>query len=1053
MSIGLACLGILTGGAGQAVSDAAKRICHSIKCKYNYIKNLDQNLNELEMETGYLSHRKKDIDANIAHNQVTMQTTNECAQWLEDVLRMMEKVEDIRTRYQEVANGSRRMRLLSARLKLSKEIEEMKNSVVDLRKRMENHDVLVERPPQRVEKKFPKNIYEVPSLREHVEKLLELLKDDNIKKIGLWGMPGVGKTTILENLNNEVDKLQVFDIVIWVTAPQELNLRQMQQEILQRLKERTDWVEHQNKANLISQSLANKKYLLLLDEVFYKFDLSHIGFHDKCNGKVVLATRDKTICNLMETDEEIKVERLSRDDARKLFHSASRGFIEPIAERVLKQCGDLPHIIRAVANYLKDKDKEPVWRGTLSKLQSPNMHQLKHMEDVFNPFKVILEELGGIKDCLLYAASFPQDHEIYRDYLIECWKAEQLIGVGETFRRIRDEGHITLEDLIDKCLLDACKSSKCVKMPIIFRNTAITVANEHRFGLLVTDMELGCPPVESWESAKRISLMNSDLVELPHEPDCSEVSSLLLQKNENLSVIPPSFFDSMSTLKILDLCGTGISSVPPTVSNLTNLQGLYLNDCCRLVHLPQQMQLLKKVELLDICRTGLCTFAAVIGGLTSLRCLRVSFTNATVGNRNHIKVSAEVTPLGTIQQLSNLEELTIHVNLRDPEWKEIEPDIAKEVATLEKLSNLSFWFTSTASLETFIRTSKSWKNGSSQAGSNFRSFNLIVGSQETESPRLDVLKCTGPRYLQYSAGSDIPTVSIIKKVLRITSAFELIGHGNITHFSDFGIDVMGCLEVCLVERCDRMKTFLGCQKVTAFPCLRELHLLRLQELKAINEGVIPSGSFAKLRTLTLYDCPEIIKVVSWDTAKQLCQLQHLRVENCSKVEEIIATDNQSCGIGAFPKLKILELVMLEDLVRIHSDNSFEWVDLQQIEIFKCNNLVDLQLRAENAKKLQCIQCSEVWWLAMAMNGKVEANLQDSHPHTRYQCKSVTLSSIIFSQKSIRQATQYQSGAFSPFSGADKLHNLASWKQWPSNNSRNSMLLFLWDWIKKIGDDN
>lgn len=990
-------LGILTGGAGQAVgslvapaTEAGKGVYQYLKQKYDYIKNLHHNFTKLDREAGYLSSRLMDVRDKIGMNRGTMQPTLECAAWLEDVRRIMVSVEELKTRYKETSNGCCGSCLSRTRLKLSKEIVETTNSVIDVKNRMDtNCTILAERPPDKVEKKFPKSINEVPSLHEHVEKLLELLKDDNMKKIGIWGMPGVGKTTILENLNDKAENLQVFEKVLWVTVPKERNLYDVQREILRQLGVTIENVQTQMQAGvLISRTLENMRYLLLLDEVFWEFDLRHIGIHDShLHGKVVLTAREKKICISM-TDEDIKVERMSRDDARKLFRGAvgdafNHPLIKPTAELVLKQCGELPHIIRGIGSHLKGKLSEDFWRNTLSELRSPNMYQLKDMEDVFSTFKIIFDGLHDtLKNCLLYAASFPEDHEIYRDYLIECWRAEQLIGIDETFKRTREEGHSNLDILIDKCLFDRCKSYQFVKMPIVFRNTALRMADQNNYELFLRhDEESEYPSDRKWVNAKVISLMNSNLVQLPSKPDCSMVSTLFLQKNENLSVVPPSFFTCMSTLKILDLCGTSIDSLPSSISILISLKALYLNDCGKLVHLPREIGQLHNLELLDICRSGIQGFPSVIGFLTHLRCLRVSFTSV-VGNQNCVKVNGiQEPPFEAIQWVPHLEELTIDADPKDPKWNIIAPRIAEKVADLEKLSTLSFCFPSTVSLESFIQTSKSWKNGSSQPGSNFRSFNIIVGSQRAHKfPRLDVPKWSGQRYFQYSGGMDMPDV--VKEVIGRTYAFELIAHQNITNFSDLAFDGMECLEFCRVEGCNALTAFLNNQMpapaTPAFQWLRELQLLELQQLNAICRGLITPGSFGKLTTLTLYDCPNVTEVVSWELAIQLRELQHLNVEKCPQVKEIISGDNQSIQSavrGAFPKLETVKLVMLEGLVSIHCDDSFVWRELQHIEILHCEKLVNLRLSTMNASKLRCIRCNESWWGKVMVNCEVATNLQ------------------------------------------------------------------------------
>lgn len=41
---------------------------------------------------------------------------------------------------------------------------------------------------------------------ENFTKLLDLLKNDEVSRIGVYGMGGVGKTTLIQNLNNKLEK-------------------------------------------------------------------------------------------------------------------------------------------------------------------------------------------------------------------------------------------------------------------------------------------------------------------------------------------------------------------------------------------------------------------------------------------------------------------------------------------------------------------------------------------------------------------------------------------------------------------------------------------------------------------------------------------------------------------------------------------------------------------------------------------------------------------------------------------------------------------------------
>ncbi|XP_057528015.1 probable disease resistance protein At4g27220 [Amaranthus tricolor] len=983
---------ILTSGAGQAagslvgpVTDAGKGIYSCLKRKYDYIKHWEHNFKALENEANYLFSREKDVKKEIELNRVMMEPTQECLTWLEEVEMKSEHFKDLNSRY-EIYKGSCGPRQLFTRLNLSKSFVKLTNSVIDLKDRMSlDHKFLRERPVERVHKSSPMKI-NVSTLCKNVEKLIEFLKDSSITKVGIWGMPGVGKTTILETLSFEVEKNQMFDIVIWVTVPKQGDPFLIQQKILKQLNVKVDGIDDQHHAaTLISNALENRKYLLLLDEVTSEINFCDIGISSShMQGKVVVATRERNICDSMELNEDFQVDRLSREDARKLFRdvvgdSFEHPGIRPIAEKVLKQCGDLPHVIKAVGIHLKGRRTEDFWRNTLSKLQSPNMGQLKYMEEVFTAFRLIYEELEeNLKNCLLYGASFPEDYDIYRDYLVECWKAEQLIGIDHTLREACEEGNTNVENLIDKCLFDRCKNAKYVKMPIIFRNSALRVAKSHQnFDILFRKDEEIYPSVEKWKDARVISLMKSGLHELPENPECPSVSSIFLQKNENLLTIPALFFKCMPTLKVIDLCETGIKVIPSSICELTSLRGLYLNGCCHLMHLPDEVEKLNNLEILDIRNTGIHGLQEVMGKLTSLRCLRVSFSNDS-SIQNHVQCNgADVSPSEVCKQLLFLEELAIEANPPHPRWNEIAPEIAVQVAQLRNLSALSFYFPTIQSLQNFTRTRNSRKNGTSRNAGDFRSFNIFVGSHHESHnlPPFDVFNCSGRRYLVYSNGKGIPDG--IKDVLQTANAFRLIGHQDVTCFTDFGIHNMEFLEVCEVKECNAVRDIVGdnVAGTHAFRMLRELYLFELQQCNCICQGPVASGTFAQLTTLSLCECRSIEKVITTDMAKNLRKLQHLRIEKCCRVKEVIETGSQAGESDLLPKLQTLELVSLEGVEIIHAEDCFEWLALQQVVIVECEKLTSFCLNKTNATKLRSIKCSEAWWGSLTLDDQVRAHLQ------------------------------------------------------------------------------
>ncbi|KAI3841912.1 hypothetical protein MKW92_041253, partial [Papaver armeniacum] len=171
-------------------------------------------------------------------------------------------------------------------------------------------------------------------LKQTLDEIKELMfnEKNNVRKVGLCGMGGVGKTTLLKELNNELDKSlnrsHGIDLVIWVLVSKDLNLKKIQDQIGNKL--RLSWpeaTEIENRAVDIFNGLKNKKFVLLLDDIWESVDLRRIGIPNvesntnkkTTESRIVFTTRLKTVCGHMGA-RSIKVEHLDEDEAWNLFH-------------------------------------------------------------------------------------------------------------------------------------------------------------------------------------------------------------------------------------------------------------------------------------------------------------------------------------------------------------------------------------------------------------------------------------------------------------------------------------------------------------------------------------------------------------------------------------------------------------------------------------------------------------------------------------------------------------------------------------------------------------
>ncbi|CAK7345775.1 unnamed protein product [Dovyalis caffra] len=129
-----------------------------------------------------------------------------------------------------------------------------------------------------------------------LQKVLAHIRSEKIHQIGIWGMGGVGKTTVVKALNNLPEISITFEIVIWVTVSSQGSIDKIQKDVARRLSSDVNDADPiHTVANKIYQILSSNKFLLLLDDVWRSLDLGDIGIPN---------------LNEQEKDEEIEVDEL-----------------------------------------------------------------------------------------------------------------------------------------------------------------------------------------------------------------------------------------------------------------------------------------------------------------------------------------------------------------------------------------------------------------------------------------------------------------------------------------------------------------------------------------------------------------------------------------------------------------------------------------------------------------------------------------------------------------------------------------------------------------------
>ncbi|KAG7547592.1 Leucine-rich repeat [Arabidopsis suecica] len=506
-----------------------------------------------------------------------------------------------------------------------------------------------------------------------LERVWNSLMKDGFKIMGLYGMGGVGKTTLLTQINNKFSEIDGgFDIVMWVVVSKTPEIYRIQEDIAKRLGlsgEEWDKKTENKRAVDIHNVLRRKKFVLLLDDIWEKVNLESVGvpYPSRENGSIVaFTTRSRDVCGRMGVNDPMKVNCLEPEEAWDLFQKKVgentlkiHPDIPELAKQVAEKCRGLPLALNVIGETMACKSTVQEWRHAIDVLTSSAI-EFSGMEDEILPIlKYSYDNLNmeHVKSCFLYCSLFPEDYEMKKEELVDYWICEGYIDVKDGKERAINEGYAIIGTLVRTCLLleEGWKKAE-VKMHDVVREMALWISSDlgkHKDQCIVR-AGVGLhtvPEVKNWRAVRRMSLMKNELQKILGCPTCPELTTLLLQKNHKLVNISGEFFRFMPNLVVLDLSwSSSLIGLPKQISELVSLRYLDLSYT-NIERLPVGLQELKKLIHLNLESMKRLESIAGVSKLLSLRTLRLQKS----------KKALDVNSAKELQLLEHLEVLTIDI--------------------------------------------------------------------------------------------------------------------------------------------------------------------------------------------------------------------------------------------------------------------------------------------------------------------------------------------------------------------------------------------------------
>ncbi|XP_022718516.1 disease resistance protein At4g27190-like [Durio zibethinus] len=529
---------------------------------------------------------------------------------------------------------------------------------------------------------------EFESRKSVLNGIKEALKDASINVIGVHGMGGIGKTTVVKEIARQVKEGKLFDSVVIATVTQTLDVKGIQDQIADLLGLRFEEQSMVGRALRLQERLKKeKKILVVLDDIWAKLDLEEVGipFGNEREGcKILLTSRDLNVLSSgMDTQKNFAVDLLNEEEAWDLFKKMAGDCVErcdlqAIAIEIAKKCARLPIAIATVARALRNKSLF-VWKNALCELKRPASRNVKGVTaGVYSAIELSYNYLESeeVKFTFLLC-SFLGHNGLIQDLL------KYIIGLGlfhglHTIEEARNRVLTVVSDLKASCLLlDSYNSERFDIHDVVwYVATSIASRDPRIFALINDDVLKQWPENEAMRNCSAINLTYPDISELsvaPEEMECPLLSFFHMAYEGSVE-IPANFFRQTERLKVLDLTGMHFPSLPVSIERLTHLHTLCLSQCA--LEDIAIVGKLKNLKILSLARSDIEALPQEIAQLTRLTMLDLSRCTRL-----------KIIPPNVLSSLSKLEEL--YMDNSFVQWEDEVLGKERRNASLEELKHLS----------------------------------------------------------------------------------------------------------------------------------------------------------------------------------------------------------------------------------------------------------------------------------------------------------------------------------------------------------------------------
>ncbi|XP_014622717.1 disease resistance protein RPV1 isoform X2 [Glycine max] len=326
---------------------------------------------------------------------------------------------------------------------------------------------------QKLNHKYPNDFRGQFVSDENYASIESLLKIDSeeVRVIGIWGMGGIGKTTIAEVIFHKISSRYEGSSFLKNVAEESKRhgLNYICKELLSKLLREDLHIDTPKVIpSIITRRLKRKKVLIVLDDVNTSELLENLVGVGRdwlgAGSRVIVTTRDKHVIMGEVVDKIHEVKKMNFQNSLELFSLNAFGKTYPqkgyeeLSKRAMGYAKGIPLALKVLGSLLRSRS-ENEWDSALSKLKKiPN----PEIQAVFR---------------LSYEGLDDDEKNIFLD--ITCFfKGQRRDRVTKILNDCNFSADIGIRSLLDKALITITSDSNCIDMHDLIREMGREVVRE-----------------------------------------------------------------------------------------------------------------------------------------------------------------------------------------------------------------------------------------------------------------------------------------------------------------------------------------------------------------------------------------------------------------------------------------------------------------------------------------------------------------------------------------------------------------------------------------------